>query len=273
MVFAGILTAVVLLGVVFMRISGGEVINLTDPDALMNAMGAGGLGLGTALQTTGLAAISLVLAYNVPRFERLFGVNQSGLTVAERLAFKAPSIGAMAAATLGGLTVGWFPGWLLELALATWPWLGSTQTQMLVKMLQEANTGGLLLMVLAINVVAPIGEEIMFRGMLWHALEPWTGRVATWALTSAVFAAWHFDPIAFGPLFAVGALCGWVRWWSGSIWPAIAVHLANNGLATLGAIAFSPPSLDTTPLWLALLGLALSTGAALIAWAARRETP
>lgn len=90
-----------------------------------------------------------------------------------------------------------------------------------------------LVALLAIAVVAPIVEEIAFRGYLFPALTrrrgPWVGA----ALTAVLFAAAHAAvyPIRFLPaLAAFGFGACLLYWFTGSLLPCIALHALNNGL-------------------------------------------
>lgn len=86
------------------------------------------------------------------------------------------------------------------------------------------------LAVLAVVIMAPLAEEILFRGLLFGALEERCGK---WAiLASAIaFAVAHFDPYYFIPLVALGSLFGWARWRSGTIWVSALMHMLNNAFA------------------------------------------
>jgi membrane protease YdiL (CAAX protease family) len=53
-------------------------------------------------------------------------------------------------------------------------------------------------------------------------------------ISSALFAVIHFQPIAFVLIFVLGLIFAYLYHRSNSIWPAILMHVATNGLA-LGA--------------------------------------
>ena len=85
-------------------------------------------------------------------------------------------------------------------------------------------------MTLTVGLLIPVAEELIFRGVLltWLA-----AHVPGWAavlVTSLIFAAMHVEPsIVAGTLF-LGLVCGWLVQKSGSLWPAIAVHVLNNAV-------------------------------------------
>ncbi|HET6414530.1 MAG TPA: CPBP family intramembrane glutamic endopeptidase [Anaeromyxobacter sp.] len=121
-------------------------------------------------------------------------------------------------------------------------------------------------------LLAPLCEETAFRGYLQRTLLRDLGPGRAVGLVALLFAARHLDPVRFPALTALGALFGWLSWRGGSLWPAIAGHLANNALATtlslLAPPGASPPTRPT--LWDALSLLAVG-GAGVVALAAAFE--
>jgi membrane protease YdiL (CAAX protease family) len=92
---------------------------------------------------------------------------------------------------------------------------------------------------IAIIVVAPITEEIAFRGFLFRGLsQSVLGVPGTIALTSAAWAIMHvqYDAIQVGQIILIGALLGWLRWASGSTLLTIGLHMLANLAATLQAV-------------------------------------
>jgi membrane protease YdiL (CAAX protease family) len=89
---------------------------------------------------------------------------------------------------------------------------------------------GLALALLLGTVIAPVSEEIFFRGFLFAALRenyPFWIAAGTSAL---IFAAGHMVPGAILPLWVLGFLFAWLRERTGSIWPSIAMHMLNNAI-------------------------------------------
>jgi membrane protease YdiL (CAAX protease family) len=99
-----------------------------------------------------------------------------------------------------------------------------------------ANNGAIALVaVVALTcVVAPICEEFFFRGFFFPALSNWRGPWPAAILTGLVFGAIHLGSAPVGDLVPLGffgfVLC-LVRWWSGSLYPCIALHAINNSVA------------------------------------------
>jgi hypothetical protein len=99
-----------------------------------------------------------------------------------------------------------------------------------------------LLVILAIAVVAPIVEEIAFRGYLFPALTRWRGPWLGAALTAVLFAAAHAGvyPVRFLPaLMAFGFGACVLFWLTGSLLPSIALHALNNGFVVAAQFDWS----------------------------------
>lgn len=95
---------------------------------------------------------------------------------------------------------------------------------------------GLLLSIALVVIVAPVVEEVVFRGVLQGAFaSQWGWRVAVVA-SAALFAFYHLTPWLFVPLFALGLACGWLAHTRRTLLPAISLHAAYNVLPVV--IAF-----------------------------------
>jgi membrane protease YdiL (CAAX protease family) len=83
-------------------------------------------------------------------------------------------------------------------------------------------------------IVAPIVEEIFFRGFVFAGLRPRYGWRRAAVISSALFALIHLTPTAILPIFVLGYIFAYLYQRSNSIWPAILMHSATNAIA-LGA--------------------------------------
>jgi membrane protease YdiL (CAAX protease family) len=97
---------------------------------------------------------------------------------------------------------------------------------------QAARTAGMLpVLWLSIVVVAPITEELLFRGFLHRGWAPsWLGVAGTIFLTSALWAALHqqYNWLGILCIFLMGLMFGWARQRSGSTTLTIVLHALNN---------------------------------------------
>lgn len=94
-------------------------------------------------------------------------------------------------------------------------------------------TWELILLTFLGGVVAPIKEEMFFRGVIYPPLRQLFGRGKGILLTGLFFAALHFEIIRFLPLFIGGIVLTWLYERSSSIWPSIVAHGTWNILMAL----------------------------------------
>ncbi len=80
-------------------------------------------------------------------------------------------------------------------------------------------------------LLAPVVEEIFFRGFLFPGLRGRYGWVRAMLLSAAIFAAFHLQLVALIPTFLLGCMLAYLRERTDSIWPGIFLHFAINGLA------------------------------------------
>jgi membrane protease YdiL (CAAX protease family) len=110
-------------------------------------------------------------------------------------------------------------------------------------------------MLLAWSVFVPLVEEFAFRGWMQYELESATGLYAALLIPAAVFCALHGLVIAIHH-FPYALFVGWLVWRTGSLWTAVAMHAANNGLVAILAIvsAHSSGTDDWSPTWIHAVG-------------------
>lgn len=89
------------------------------------------------------------------------------------------------------------------------------------------------LLVLLGGIIAPIKEEMLFRGLMYPPLRQALGKGKGMLLTGLFFAALHFDVVRFLPLFLGGIVLTWLYERSSSIWPTIVAHGTWNSLMAL----------------------------------------
>jgi membrane protease YdiL (CAAX protease family) len=97
-------------------------------------------------------------------------------------------------------------------------------------------------------LVGPVCEEIIYRGLLWNAVErlswgrenkeKW-GRIAAFLLSTAVFAAGHLEPLRTTLLLVVAVPIGLARLITGRLPASIVAHQMNNFLPALALLLTS----------------------------------
>jgi hypothetical protein len=85
-------------------------------------------------------------------------------------------------------------------------------------------------------IVAPIGEELIYRGFLFRGIAASRlGIIAAIMLTSLLWASLHTDRtlLGFASVLFDGLVLGWLRWRTDSTVPTIAVHGVGNIIAAV----------------------------------------
>lgn len=151
-------------------------------------------------------------------------------------------------------TVDWlglrWPGWRMVLALAPlsvvvmWlifsfmqgvgymRWMESMGVEMVqdsVRALQVREDGRVVaLMIFAAVVVAPVCEEIVFRGFLYGVAKRFCGTLPAALGSALVFTAAHASLLTLLPLALFGLVLAWLYERTGSIWAPVAAHACFN---------------------------------------------
>ncbi len=86
--------------------------------------------------------------------------------------------------------------------------------------------------IVVLALIPAIGEELLFRGVLQKLLHNWSNKIhiAIW-LSAFAFSALHLQFYGFFPRLLLGALFGYLFFWSGNLWVPITTHFINNSLA------------------------------------------
>lgn len=85
--------------------------------------------------------------------------------------------------------------------------------------------------VLIMVLVAPLIEEILFRGFVFKTMsERWPAWIA-FVVSATIFAGLHFEFASFMPLFILGMVMNWMFYKTKSIYPGLVFHIINNVLA------------------------------------------
>ena len=83
--------------------------------------------------------------------------------------------------------------------------------------------------------VAPLTEELFFRGFMFGGLRRNMHWIGAAVISSVVWGVFHFTgPSSWGVVIQLaifGVVLGWLYEKTGSIWPGIVIHAFNNALA------------------------------------------
>jgi uncharacterized protein len=116
-------------------------------------------------------------------------------------------------------------------------WMKETEEQLLelTKFLTDFQSiPELLTGILVIGVLAGIGEEMFFRGVVQPKMRLYTGsaHAGVW-VTAIIFSAIHLQFYGFLPRVFLGALFGYLYLYSGSLIYPILAHILNNSITVI----------------------------------------
>ena len=83
------------------------------------------------------------------------------------------------------------------------------------------------------SAIAPVTEEIVFRGVVYTWLVSHVPPVAAIAVCGCVFALFHLTPSVVLTVLPLGVFLSALRWWYDSVIPGVIVHMFVNMLASL----------------------------------------
>ncbi len=144
--------------------------------------------------------------------------------------------------------------------------------------------GNLVERIFLLVVVAPVTEELLFRGIILRGLLSRYGPVLAVGLSSLLFALVHLNPWQFISAFWLGVALGWFYLRTGSVNICILGHAVSNGLFVFfSSVPTDIPGLTSSPevdhavfqpWWLDATGaLLLMTGVICFSLATRQEEP
>jgi len=130
------------------------------------------------------------------------------------------------------------------------------------------SVGGLIVGIVVIAVFPAIGEELVFRGLGQRMLHSLTKNhhAGIW-IAAFLFSFIHLQFYGFFPRFLLGALFGYIYYWSGNLWYPIFAHFVNNGFTLVmlylyqqDATELNVEDTEAVPIATALFALLLTIG-------------
>lgn len=105
---------------------------------------------------------------------------------------------------------------------------------------RTADPLALVLFVLVSAGVAPLVEELFFRGFVFGVYRRFYGRLKAYVFSAVYFAVVHYNPLVNPevvlPVAVIGLALAYLYERSGSLVPAVIAHGLNNGLAALALV-------------------------------------
>jgi len=111
----------------------------------------------------------------------------------------------------------------------------------------EDNLGGVfsglsrnVLGVLSVAILAPLLEEVLFRGAIQGLLmrlfgHPWPAII----VAALIFGVYHMNPVQIVYATLLGIILGWIYYRTGSLLSVIVGHVLNNSLAVVTTLLYS----------------------------------
>lgn len=110
--------------------------------------------------------------------------------------------------------------------------------------------------ILSIALLAPILEELLFRGVIQRRLQAMTHKAWVAIIASAlIFGVVHGNPAQIPFATLMGAMFGWLYYRTGSLLPSIVGHVLNNSVAAINMILYGNTTIEeqmngTLAMWL-----------------------
>lgn len=111
---------------------------------------------------------------------------------------------------------------------------GEAKQQEIVKIYQETSAVSIRIMLaFAAVIIAPVVEEVVFRGYIYPVCKRYTGRIIATFFASLFFSAVHFNIPALLPLFILAIILTIAYELSGSLWVPISIHACFNAFTLI----------------------------------------
>lgn len=165
-----------------------------------------------------------------------FGCGRPSLKKVNYKSIFAPKL--LVGTVLIGVGMCYFMNFALELVF---PYIPENIMNSYLEMMEQAQMGTNIVSIIAAVFLAPIGEELIFRGVLFHyckkAVEDMSNRTAAFWIANIVqaffFGCLHMNLVQGTYAFLLGLVIGYVGNRFKSVLPCVLVHFLFNGVSTL----------------------------------------
>ncbi len=232
-----------MLGTVILgQITGFGIMDISDPSKWDYSSSR------TIALVRGMQVVQFLSLFLIPTWlcTRLLSIDSR-----EYLGLKTMRINYLAAGVAAMLISIPFVNWMGEINrnmdfppnVAAWMKEKEEEASMLIRALLSRRTpADLALNMFFIAVLAAVGEELLFRGLLQRLFiklfrNPFVGII----IAAFLFSAMHMQFYGFLPRFLLGVILGIIFWYSGSLWVAIIAHFIYD--AALIVLAYFYPEM------------------------------
>jgi uncharacterized protein len=119
-------------------------------------------------------------------------------------------------------------------------WVGTSQANSAVGEAfggRRLPLGFAIMLFFGVWLVAPLCEELLYRGVLWRAMEYWLwNRWVIFGLTTALFSVAHLELLRTPLLLVISLPIALARMLTGNLLASIVAHQANNFLPAIGLL-------------------------------------
>lgn len=109
----------------------------------------------------------------------------------------------------------------------------SKQFEYMNEILAPISQGSIIISIITVGIVAPIAEELLFRGVIYNTLNRKISIKWTIIIQAIFFGVFHGNLIQGLYATLLGVIFGYVTYKTKSLWPAITMHIVNNLVATI----------------------------------------
>lgn len=193
------------------------------------------------------------------------------------------------AALWRGMDLGTSPGWIVSalgilfllaayplvnlgflvneaIPLPAWAMTFEDQAKDTLKAILDMKSPGVFLINFVLIAILPgIGEELIFRGILQKELSGiLRNPIAALWIAAFIFSAIHLQFEGFLPRMALGAVLGYLYYWTRNLWVPMIAHAFNNGIQVvwiyvtgMDPTALDEESSDQLSYWMLLISVAV----------------
>ena len=156
-----------------------------------------------------------------------------------------------------------------QIPLPDWARRIETDTEAMLQNLLVADAPLELFFNIAVIAIIPgIGEELLFRGVIQRNLEKFfkNPHKAIW-IAAIIFSAFHMQFEGFLPRMLLGAMLGYLYYFSKNLWVPIIAHMVYNAFQIVAAYLYASEmssidieQIDQTPLGLIIFSIIFVSG-------------
>lgn len=176
-------------------------------------------------------------------FELLIGASVLFLATRRRLSFR--DLGFVRPRHWGPLGIVWAGSYgvlvVYQLALALLEQIGLDASRFTEGNPLPVDSDGspalLIILGLAVVAIAPLSEELFFRGLIFRGLRGYWRLLPSLAVSGLLFGVFHGNVSVIVPFTFIGALFAWSYEESDSLWTPIIAHALVNGVSFALSVA------------------------------------